>query len=355
MANGDGATANVGLVVVKAELFLDSEELRSKGLVDFNKIHLVDGKTSSGESHLGSGNWTDSHDLWIATGRSKGNDASKRSQVVGFDSFSRSNNNSGSTVADAGSVASVDGAVFLEDWLELVELFKSSLWLWVLVVVHGDRLSLDLDIHWGHFSGEVAGFVGGEPSLLSLDGVGVGFLHCDAVLNSKVLGGDAHGKLDVLIGKAGPERVFELEILAKSSAESSASEGVGSLRHGLGTTTDTDLGHAELDLHGDDVDGFKTRPTESIDGQTGSGLVDASAESAVSSNVSGIAGALHDVADADGVDKRWVDAGLSHGSNIGVRLEVVGAEVLERTAESTEWSSLGANNENLLGQFKGHS
>ena len=55
VTEGDGATADVGLVVVQAELLLDGQELGSEGLIDLAQVHLVQAQAGGGKGLVDGG------------------------------------------------------------------------------------------------------------------------------------------------------------------------------------------------------------------------------------------------------------------------------------------------------------
>ena len=133
VAQGDGATAHVRLVIVKAELLLDGQELRRKGLVDFAQIHLVQVQVGSFKSLLDGWHRPNAHDLRVAPGRGVRDDTGQWRQIVLFNSVGTGQNQRHGAIANARGVAGVDGAALLENGAQLGHHFDRRLGLWMLV------------------------------------------------------------------------------------------------------------------------------------------------------------------------------------------------------------------------------
>ena len=128
-------------------------------------------------------------------------------------------------VVDARGVAGGDEAGLLEDGRQLGEGLGGGAPA-AGELVHGHHLG---GLLAGHLDGdqlllEAARVVGGLPRVLAAEGVGVALLAGDAKLGAELLGGAAHGQVDVAVVERRPQGVFQLEILWELGAVAHVAE-----------------------------------------------------------------------------------------------------------------------------------
>ena len=82
MANSRCTAVDVELVEIDAELLGNGKALRDKGFVDFNNVHVIDGKAGAGKEGASGWNRAYAHDRRVAPSNTPAHNASKRSQVV---------------------------------------------------------------------------------------------------------------------------------------------------------------------------------------------------------------------------------------------------------------------------------
>ena len=135
VTEGNGATVNVELRGIDAELSNASNNLGSKGLVQFHQIDLVDGQTGSLQGLLGSRNRPNPHVIRVNPGGSRGDDPNHRLQFKLLGLLRSSQQESRRAIGKGRGVSSRHRPIFFEGGLQRSELLKRSVRSWPFVFV----------------------------------------------------------------------------------------------------------------------------------------------------------------------------------------------------------------------------
>lgn len=119
VAYGDTATSLVQLFVWNAEDLDTVSGLTGECLVHFPYVDILDGETSLFKG-LGDGDgWTDTHDLWSASGSGKTEQSTLDWKTESLSRGTLGEEHDGGTVGDLTGVSCSCGSALLEGWLEL--------------------------------------------------------------------------------------------------------------------------------------------------------------------------------------------------------------------------------------------
>lgn len=153
------------------------------------------------------------------------------------------------------------------------------------------------------------------------------------MLLSQVLSSDTHRSLlGEAIDQSCGQGVLQLQINSKSStAETNTPQSIRCKRHGLGSTGQDNVGITSNDLVGSVNDRLEARSTETVDGESGDGDVEAGAEADVAGEVRACGIGVGDVSDNDRVDGNWL-ADICEGSLGSEGTQLSSGVILELSA-----------------------
>lgn len=348
MADGDGTTSGVDLVLVDTAVSDGEKSLRGESLVDLENVNVVDGQTKVLKDGGDGVSGANSHELRGNTDGLAVDKLGKDGLLELLSNGSSHEENGTSTVRDLGSVTSVGGTVGREGGLQLTELLGGDTGSDSVILGDGDLLLVVIVIEDGGLDGEnllvkLASGLGLTGLLVGVGGESILGLSVNVVLGSNVLGGDTHGD-QTLLG---------LVVVLELVREGGDGGGAVLVGHGLDTATDTDVNLAGSDLVGDIVHSHEAGRALSVDSDKGDGLGDAGNE-AGSSVLSGTGTGSEDVsadniADKLGVDARLLDQTLKESGE-----ELGGRGVLEQTLTALGvGSSVGGGDDNVVGVLGG--
>lgn len=348
VANGDGTTSGVDLVLVNSAVLDGEQSLRGESLVDLENVNVVDGQTKVLKDGRDGVSGANSHKLRGNTDGLAVNELGKDglAKLLG-DGSSHEEDGTG-TIRDLRGVTGVGGSLGGESGLELAELLGGDTGSDSVILVDSDLLLVVIIIEDGGLDGEnllveLTGGLGSGSLLVRLGGEGILGLSGNVVLGGNVLGGDTHGD-QALLGL-----LVVLELVGEGS------DRVGSVLvgHGLNTATNTDVDLAGSDLVGNIVDSHQTGRALSVESDKGDGLGDTGNE-AGGSVLSGTGTGSEDVTADNITDELGVDLGLLEqaGEESGEQLGRRG--VLEQTLTSLGvGGSVGGGDDNVVGVLGG--
>lgn len=160
VSESNGTTVQVGLGAVQSENLLNSQVLGSKGLVDLDKVHILEGQTGLLEGTLDGRNWADTHDGGLDGGNVPGDNLGERLQSMLFDGLLGGDDDGTSTVRDTRGVSGGDSSLLLEDGGELDEGLDGGCGASMFIVAEGLDVLLDLVLDGDNLSVEATGLVG---------------------------------------------------------------------------------------------------------------------------------------------------------------------------------------------------
>lgn len=287
MAESDGTTVEVDLVLTDAAELHVGKSDDGEGLVDLESVNGADLDTgvlqSLGHGERGSGGELVRRVSSIAPAP----DLSNGLQTVLLDGLLGSEDDGGGTVGERGSVGSGDGtSAGNENGLKRLGLRLVEV-LGLVVLVDNDvgLAPAAADLNGGNLLLEPAVLLGGLSLLVGADAVVVLVLAREAVLRSTQLSLDTHMLRLVNVGKAVLQDTVDQLLVAELGAGAQVGEVVGDVGHRLGATSDDDIGVAGDDGLGTEDDGLQGRGADLVDGGSDGGLGKASTESALAGRV----------------------------------------------------------------------
>lgn len=175
MSDRDGPSVDVRLAHVQIQFPLAGQELRRKGLVDFEPIDVFQGLSRLGQGSSYGGDGSDSHDGRVASHRRVTDQSAQRRQAALPDrAFRRQDDGTGAVANPAGRSGRHDAA---EGRSETGQLVESRAGTGMLVRVHDGRTLASGNFDGSHFEVEEPSVLGSFPSLLRSQGEGVAVLH----------------------------------------------------------------------------------------------------------------------------------------------------------------------------------
>ena len=334
MTKGDGTAAWVQPLHIKAEQAGAAEGLNGEGLVDLDGIDLFEVPAGAVANAADGSDRTESHQRGITTDSGAGDDAGARGELVLGDGFVTGKQDAGSSVVDAGGVASGDAAVFAEGGLELGEGLDGGVGARVLVLADDSIRAGDGD----DLAGESGAVRGGEA--LAACGKGVLLSTGDAELVGDAFSGLAHADAEHGVGEA----IKEKGVLQGDGTKLLAPAGIERVMRGAAHDFDTagedKAAFAEADGIGAKGNRFQRRATGHVDGVGRSGFWQAEFPPGLPGDVHATAG-LEDLAQNDLLDVR-AEIFRDDGAGDSVR-EVGGGERFEAAAEAADGRAFGSD------------
>ena len=345
MAESDGTTTGVELLLGHSQLSHAVGSLTGEGLVDFENINLVLGKASllqgGGDSESGS----NSHNSGRHTSDGEADKAANdlAAELVG--NISSSEQNAGSTISNLTGVTGSGGATLLESGLQLGEALEGGSGSSSIISVNKNFLLVAILVL--NNGGVGSDFRLGPSHLLGMSSLGVTInselilsLTVDTELSSDILGSDTHRH----------EASLSLLVLVDGRGKKVGVDGVhhGAIAHGLNTSTNSNSDFTGLDGVSNSSDGLESGGAETVDALNASGLGVASEEHTHTGS-GGTSTALEHVADND-----ILNLGLVNSSLLGDSIED-GSEhsfgtsvLLGSLLSSSHGSSSQTNDDNVV-------
>lgn len=197
MTKGNSTTAGVQLFSGNAQSVDGIEGLRSEGLVNFEHVNILDGKTSLLESGRDCNSRANTHDLRWATsdGKTKNSALNLESEFLG--NVSSCEKDCGSTISDLAGVSSGDATTLLESGFELGEALNGCVLTNTIILINNNLLLIPIFVLndcliGSDLLGEPAILLSGSSLLVALSGQLVLVLTRDLVHLSNIFSGHAH-------------------------------------------------------------------------------------------------------------------------------------------------------------------
>jgi hypothetical protein len=281
VANGNGTTKDVNLLRLKTEDLHVGEGNGREGLVDLVVLDLLSGQTGVLDG-LGNGqSRSNSETLRLTLSITPTKDLGNGLEVELLELGLRNEDNSGGTIVDGGSVGSSDGTVRLESRAHGLELVNVQvLDLIITLDLDGGLATATGDLDRDNLS-EETGLSGSLSLLVRVDGVLVLSLAGELVVIDTELSRDTHVVLLEGVGQTILEDTVDEGLVTVLGAVSEVGEVVRSVGHGLGSTSNDDIGGAEHDVLGTKDNGLERRSADLVHGRGDDGLRETSAKGAL--------------------------------------------------------------------------
>ncbi|KAI6748131.1 hypothetical protein HG531_008673 [Fusarium graminearum] len=278
VADGNGTTVDVNLVRVKAEDLHVGEGNGREGLVDLVVLNLLGGQAGVLDSLGNSQSRSDSETLRLTLSITPTKNLGNGLKVELLELGLRNEDNGGGTIVDGGSVGSSDGTVRLESRAHGLELVNVQvLDLVVTLDLDGGLATATRDLDRDNLSEETS-LSSSLGLLVRVDGVLVLSLTGEVVVIDTELSRDTHVVLLKGVGQTVLEDTVDEGLVAVLGTVSEVGEVVRSVGHGLGSTSNNDIGGAEHDVLGTKDDGLERRSADLVHGCGDDGLRETSAK-----------------------------------------------------------------------------
>lgn len=165
--------------------------------------------------------------------------------------------------------------VFSTYVLGLVILVNNDVWL----------ATTTADLDGNNLFSEPTTLLGGLGLLVAPDAVFVLVFPGEAVVGGTLLSGETHVLLCVCVGQTILEHTIDEGLVAELGTVAHVWEVVGGVGHGLGATSDDDIGGTSENGLCSNDDGLDTRGADLVDGRANGGFLETSADSALAGRV----------------------------------------------------------------------
>ena len=341
MAEGNGTTVEVDLILADSEKLHVGKSDNTESLVDLESINILLLDTGVLES-LRHGERGSGGELGrLVSSLTPTQDLSNGLQAELLELGLGNENDGSSTVGERRGVGSGNSAILgLERGSESLGLgLVEVLGLVVLVNDNIGLASATADLDRSNLLTEPATLLGLLSLLVGSNTVVILGLSVETVLLGAGLAGKTHVLVLVGISETVLQDSVNERLVAELGAGAHVGKVVGSVGHGLGTTSNDDVGTASHDGLGTENDGLGGGCADLVDGGADDRVGNASTESALAGRVLTKTG-REDVAEDDLLDGLGLDTSSLDGMLDGVGTELGGAKAGKRAIQRKGWLEL---------------
>lgn len=341
MTKGDSTTVEVDLVLADTEKLHVGKSDNTESLVDLESVNILLLDTGVLES-LGHGKSGGGGELGgLVSSLTPTQDLSNGLQAELLELGLGDENDGSGTVGERRGVGSSNSAVLgLERGSESLCLCLIEV-LGLVVLLNGDvgLASATADLNGSNLLTKPATLLGVLGLLVGSDAVVVLSLTVETVLIGASLGGKTHVLVLVGVGETILENGVNQRLVAELGAGAHVGEVVRGVGHGLGTTSNDDVGATGHDGLGTEDDGLGSRSADLVDSGTDDRVGDTGTESTLAGRVLAEA-SREDVTEDDLLDGLGLDTSSLDGMLDGVGTELGGAKAGEGAIQRKGWLEL---------------